>query len=321
MKTFAWSAAVFLIVSLAVASRAAGAVDSTGIKLLQDRENEKALAFFETAVRKNSGDAEAQYYLAVSLQRLHRMDDAQEAIEAALEKNDNVSKYHYLRGVILGEKARDANVFSQGLLAPKIKREFLRAAELDPKNADAHAGLFNFYYMAPGIMGGSEEKAFEEAKIVTTLDPYKGHMMLAGYYAKKNDAANTESEYKKALEANPKIIYTYYQYGMFLAKQKKTDQANAVFKKMIDADPKNFDAHYMYGRALYNLDRWDEAIGKFQYALFLEKNNPPSVWMLANSYEKKGMTQKAKETYQWLLQAEPSGKRADLAREKLKELH
>ncbi len=316
MKTFACS----LICYTVFAFSAFAAVDSTGIKLLGERENEKAQAFFEAALKNNPNDAELHYWLAASLLRQHKIDEAQDAVEAALENNDAVSKYHYLRGAILGEKAMNANVISQGFLAPKIKKAFLRAAELDPKNVDAHIGLFNYYLQAPGIMGGSEEKAFDEAKIVTGIDPYRGHVMLAAYYAKKNDASHAEREYKKAVEANPDNLNTYYQYGMFLEKQKKTDEAVAQFKKMTEVDPKDREAYFLYGRAMFNLERWDQAIEKFQYALFLENNHSASIWLLANCYEKKGMTAKARETYQWLLKADPNGRRADAANKKIKEL-
>ncbi len=316
MKSFALSSILCILFALS----AFAAVDSTGIKLLGGRENEKAQVFFEAALKNNPNDAELHYWLASSLLRQHKIGEAQDAIEEALEKNDAVSKYHFLRGAILGEKAMNANVISQGFLAPKVKKAFLRAVELDPKNADAHIGLFNYYLQAPGIMGGSEEKAFDEAGIVAGLDPYRGHLLLAAYHIKKNDAVNAEREYKKSIDVNPENLNTYYQYGMFLEKQKKTDQASAQFKKIIEIGPKDHEAYYLYGRAMLNLERYDQAIEKFQYALFLEKNHSASIWMLANSYERKGLTAKAKETYQWLLQADPNGRHADDARKKIKEL-
>jgi len=282
MKTSVYTIVACLLFSMT----AVAAVDSTGIKLLRDRENEKAQAFFESAVKKNPNDAESQYYLAAALLRLHKVDEAQDAIEEALERNDNVSKYHYLRGAILGEKAMNANVISQGFLAPKIKNAFLRAAELDPKNIDAHIGLFNYYMRAPGIMGGSEEKGFAEAKTIIGLDAHRGHMTLAGFHASKKEWQKAEAEYKLALAADPKSVY----------------------------------GHYQYGRTLFNMERWDQAIEKFQYTLYLEKNHAGSIWMLAAAYEKKGLTAKARETYQWLLQVDPNGRRADDARKKLKEL-
>jgi tetratricopeptide (TPR) repeat protein len=320
MKTSLLYLVATFVITLSVSAGSSTAVDSTGIKLLGARENEKAQAFFEAAVKQHPDDAELHYWLAVSLLRQHKIGEAQDEIDEALDRNEKISKYHFIRGAILGEKAMNANVISQAVLAPKVKNAFLRAAELDPKNIDAHIGLFNYYFQAPGIMGGSEEKALAEARIAVALDQYRGHMMLAGYYGKKNNTADAESELKKAIEANPAKLDAYYQYGMLLDKQKKPELANAQFKKLIDTDPKSFDGYYMYGRAMFNLERWDLAIEKFQYALYIDKANDNAIWMLANCYEKKGLTAKARETYQWFLQVDPVGRRGDTARQKVKDL-
>lgn len=320
MKIIILLCAFTIITALLFPERACAAVDSTGIKLLASRDNEKAESYFEAAVKRNPKDAELQYYFAVSLLRMHKSDEAQDAIDEAIGINDGVSKYHYMRGVILGDKAMKANVISQGFLAPKVKNAFLRAAELDPKNFDAHAGLFEYYVNAPGIMGGSEEKAMEELHIMQGLDPFRGHLTSARYYARRNDELTADIEFKKAIAADPKNIDGYYQYGMFFGRQKKMDKAVGQFKKMVDLDPKNYEAYYQYGRGLFNLDQWDQAIEKFQYALYLEKNDPASIWMLGSSYEKKGLNSKAKETYQWLLQVDPKGRRAEEAQKKVNEL-
>jgi tetratricopeptide (TPR) repeat protein len=317
MKTAAWCVVCCFVISAGVFA----SVDSTGIKFLNAGKTKQAQAFFESAVKQNPRDAESYSLLAMSLLRQGKFDEAADAIDAALDIDDHVSNYHYIRGAVLGEKAMRANVFSQGLLAPKIKKEFKRAVELDSKNIDGHIGLYNYYIQAPGFMGGSEEKALEEAKIILSLDAFRGHQFLATYYLKMTDSASAEAEYKKAIAADPKKPNGYYQYGMFLGNKKKEDQAYAQFQKIIDLDPKGSDAYYTYGRAMYNLERYDKAIEKFQYTLYLEKNHPSAIWMLANCYEKKGMKVKAIETYQWYLQADPNGRRAEMAQQKLKDLH
>jgi tetratricopeptide (TPR) repeat protein len=316
MKQIALCVVCMILFSL----NASGAVDSTGIKLLRDGKLQQAQAFFEAAAKSNPRDPEVKYNLAWSLLRQGKFDDAEDAIDEALELDENVSKYHYTRGAVLGERAMRANVISQGLLAPKIKNAFKRAAELDPKNLDAHIGLFNYYMQAPGFMGGSDEKGFEEGKIVVALNAYRGHLMLAGYYANKKDVANADAEYQKMIAADPKNTDGRYRYGIFLVNQKRYDDALAQFGKILDVDPKSSQTNYLYGRGMYNMERWDKAMEKFQYVLYVEKNDPPAIWMLANCYEKRGMTVKAKETYQWLLQVEPNGHRADMAREKLKSM-
>ena len=144
---------IFLII-LCTVSFVSAQTDSTGIALFNQRKYSESQKFFEKAVKNNDKDAEGWYYLAYSNLALGELDDAEDEIDEAIDLNENVSKYHLLRGQILGQEAQDANIISQGILAVKVKNAFLRASELDPANIQAHTALFNYYSIAPGIMGG-----------------------------------------------------------------------------------------------------------------------------------------------------------------------
>ncbi|MEW5799815.1 MAG: tetratricopeptide repeat protein [Bacteroidota bacterium] len=308
------------ILSCVVACCALSQIDSTGIKLIEQRKYKEAQSFFESAVEKNKRDPEARYYLAVSLSRQGNFDDAEDEIDEAIELNENVSKYHHARGEILGQQAMNANVFSQALLAPKIKNAFLRASELDPSNIAARIALFNYYIMAPGIMGGSEEKALAEVDAVTKLDPFRGHLLHANYFSRKKDSVNAESEIKKAIEAAPERGGGYKQLGYFYMNQKRYKEAYGQMKKYIDLEPKNPDAYDSYADVLRSHGKFDLAIEKYLLALSIDKNFSASIFSLADCYEKKSMNQKAKETYQWFLSVEPDGRRAETAKKKINEL-
>ena len=308
------------ILSSVVACCSISQIDSTGIKLIEQRKYKEAQSFFEIAVEKNKRDAEARYYLAVSLSRQGNFDEAEDEIDEAIDLNENVGKYHHARGEILGQQAMNANVLSQAFLAPKIKNAFLRASELDPSNVTARVALFNYYIMAPGIMGGSEEKALAEADAVTKLDPFRGYLLRANYYNRKKDSVNAESEIKKAIEAAPERGSGYKQLGYFYMNQKRYKEAYGQMKKYIDFEPKNPDAHDSYADVLRAEGKFDLAIEKYLLALSIDKNFSASIFSLADCYEKKSMHQKAKETYRWFLAVEPDGRRAETAKKKINEL-
>jgi tetratricopeptide (TPR) repeat protein len=307
--------AAFFIVSIVFAQ-----VDSTGIKLIEQKKYSEAKSFFESAVKKNKKDSEARYYYAMSLMFLRNIDDAEDEIDEAISINEKISKYHMLRGNILGQKAMSANVVSQGFLAPKIKNAYLRASELDPSNIDARNGLFMYYLMAPGIMGGSDEKALEQANAITALDVFRGHLTLATYYNRKKDFQKAETEYKEAIKCDPKKGIGYKQFGYFYMNQKRYADALEQMKKYIEVDPKNPDSHDSYADVLLNEGKIDQAIEKYQFAISIDKNFSPSIFSLAECYEKKGLKVKAKETYQWFLTIEPEGRRADAAKKKINEM-
>ncbi len=295
-------------------------VDSTGMKLIEQRKFAEAQSFFEGKLKANAKDAESKYQLARVFVFQRNMDEAEDAIDDALELNDRDARFHFLRGQILGEIAQNANIFKQGILAPKIKNAFLRAVELDSTFVDAHVGLYNYFIMAPGIMGGSEEEALKQANVVVALNSYRGHLLLANFHQRKKEAAETESEYRKAIDAEPKRTGGYKSLGYFYIGEKRYDDAIVQFRKYVELDPKNPDALDSYGDVFFNQGKYDEAIEKYNAALFLDKNFSPSIYQLGSCYEKKGMNAKAVETYQWYLSVAPAGRFAEAAKKKIKEL-
>jgi tetratricopeptide (TPR) repeat protein len=296
-------------------------VDSTGIKLINQKKYSEAQTYFEASIEKNKKDPEAHYYLSVSLSRQGKFDDAQDAIEEAIDLNENVSKYHLMRGNILGQKAMNANVISQGFLAPKIKNAFLRASELDPSNVATRIALFNYYVVAPGIMGGSGEKAMEQANVIVQLNPYRGYLLLANYYVRmKNDTAEAEKQIKKAIAFKPDTGDGYKQLGYIYLNQKRFADAYHQMKKYIDLEPKNPDSHDSYGDVLKAEQKYHLAVEEYLQALSIDKNFSASIFSLADCYELQGLKQKAKETYQWFLTVEPQGRRAESAQKKINEL-
>src|SRR6476660_3394121 len=79
--------------------------------------------------------------------------------EKAVAQNPKSAEAHYLLGTAYGSQAETAGIFGQASLAGKTKDEFEKAVELDLNLLDARFGLIQFYTFAPGIMGGSYDKA------------------------------------------------------------------------------------------------------------------------------------------------------------------
>lgn len=294
--------------------------DSTGIKLIGQRKYKEAQTYFEAAIARDGQNAEARYYRALTLMIQQQLDDAEDEIDEAIDLNDQSAKYHLLRGQILGQQAMGANIVSQGFLAPKIKNAFLRASELDPANVEARISLYNYYIMAPGIMGGSEEKAVDQVKAIERIDPFRGHLLRANYYGRKKDTVNAEREIKKAIAAAPEKGGGYKQLGYFYLNLRRFGEAQVQMEKYIAAEPMNADAYDSFADVMKAAERYDQAIEKYLHALAVDKHFAPSIYSLAECYEKKSMNQKAKETYQWFLTVEQNTKRSETAQKKIKEL-
>lgn len=83
-----------------------------------------------------------------------------------------------------------------------------RALELDSQNAEAHLALGVYYLYAPGLLGGSPQKAVEELKKVETLGDettrFLAHRWQGVAYAKLGQIEEAQQHFLKALAIYPK---------------------------------------------------------------------------------------------------------------------
>src|ERR1051325_7603084 len=111
------------------------------------------------------------------------VDGPVDLLEKAVDQSPNSAEAHYYLGGAYGSKAQKANRFSAASLAGKTKDEFEKAVALNPRYVEARFGLVEFYTFAPGIIGGSYDKALAQAAEIRKLDPLQGHRAYAIVYS------------------------------------------------------------------------------------------------------------------------------------------
>lgn len=281
--------------------------------LYESKKYEDAKKILAKVAEGNKDYAAAQYYLGRIAFDQNELDDAEDFMEEAIEANDKVADYHYWLGSIFGTMARDANVLKQGMLAPKIKNEYEKTVALDPKNMDAHWGLISFYTEAPGFMGGSFEKALNEAAAIQKLNEGDGHRAHGLVYAKQEKFAEAEKEYQLAYKVNP--AYTNPLVNFYL-NRKQNDKAFTFLEEALKAQPESMIIAYQIGRTSAitgeKLDRGEQCLVK--YLSYQPKTNEPShagaQMRLGQIYEKRNNKAEAKKRYEAALKLEPSQKDA-----------
>ena len=112
--------------------------------------------------------------------------------------NDKSSVHHLWLANALGDQAEHANKLKLPFLARRMKWEFEKAVELDPTSIDARHGLIQFYSQAPGVMGGSMDKAKEQAREIEKLNAMRGHFEMARLLERDKDIVGAEKEYTAA---------------------------------------------------------------------------------------------------------------------------
>ena len=179
-------------------------------------------------------------------------DDLDAAValgEKAVAAEPGSSQAWLWLGRSYGRKAQKASIFSQLGLAKKCKTAFEKSVALDPKNVDARDGLVNYYLQAPGLAGGSKEKAKEQAAEIVKLDALRGHIVFGSVLAADKDLAGAEAEYKKANEAEPNGYRGAVALSGFYINQKRWADARVLWqKRLASADPADALPHYQLAR-------------------------------------------------------------------------
>lgn len=123
------------------------------------------------------------------------------------------------------------------MLAPKMKSAWEKAIALDSKNLDARTSLIQYYLQAPGILGGSVEKAIEVAGQVLKLKPAEGHRQLGNIYMHEKKTTEAEKEFILMAKTDPAYASAL---ANFYTGQKQYDKAFQLFEEAIQKTPADF---------------------------------------------------------------------------------
>ena len=106
----------------------------------------------------------------------------------------------------------------------KVHVEFEKAVELAPDNWEARTDLAEFYLEAPGMVGGSEEKARAQADALLALNPGMAHWVRARIAQKHKNNDDAEQEYHLAIEASHGGARAWVSLAGFYHKTNRLDE-------------------------------------------------------------------------------------------------
>jgi len=253
---------------------------------------DEAKSLLAQAIASDPKNAEAHFLLGEILYAFGDYQQASEQAQEAVALDDSKSDYHLLLGNALSGLVDSAGVFKKMSLARQMKAEFERAVALNPKSIPARIALLEFYAQAPSMVGGGPDKAFDQAKQIGALDPLEGHYAMAALYLDQKKFAQSEDEYKAAINANPKRAKSYSELAFLYIQEKKDSEAQPAFKHAFELDPNYLPACFGVARSdLLSGQNLDEAERLFkQYLARWPDENEPSLanadWRLGQVYEK-----------------------------------
>jgi tetratricopeptide (TPR) repeat protein len=243
---------------------------------------EKAVRFFDEgrivqskplfldAVKDDPHNAEAYYYLGW-LTINSDYAGAIEYLENAVNLNGSAAKYHLMLGNAYGVKAQRGGIFGKLGAASNCKAQYLMAISLDAKFTEARVNMIEFYLQAPGIVGGSVEKAVAESDTIKTYDPYAGYIAEARVHEYQKEKVKQEECYRKAISIDPKNFIAYKALWLMYMNENNVRQADEIFKKAVSSVTNTSDIYFQMGLFYVGKNEFVKAREMFEATL---KKNP-----------------------------------------------
>ena len=145
--------------------------------------------------------------------------------------------------------------------------EYLRALELDPKNADFNNRLAINY-----DEWGKTAKSVEYYQKAIELKPnHVLYFSLGSAYEKLGKFDDAAKAYQESIRIKPTFTYALYNLAVLDSKQDRPQEAIELLRKVVELEPKNIFAQHALGM-LYV--RTGEKTGAMQQYYILQTLNP-----------------------------------------------
>jgi tetratricopeptide (TPR) repeat protein len=196
---------------------------------------------------------------------------ASSLLEHEVARAPKSAELHYLLAKSYTLEAKQtSNAVRLAFIGWKVGEELEVALSLDPSRNDARLDLIRYYELTPRILGGSAEKAGEQAAELARRDAALG-AFAAGYlsYREKEYGPARQSlrQAVKLAKDDATRVMALTWLGWLSQETQQYDDAFAAFDGILIIDPKHASALYETGRtavfANRELDRGEEALRKY----------------------------------------------------------
>jgi tetratricopeptide (TPR) repeat protein len=181
---------------------------------------------------------------------------------------------------------------------------FAHTLAVTSRNGMAENSFGSALYERGDVAGAAEHF---QAAVEYTPDLPVAHYNLAMIRQRENRAADAEREYKIALQLTTDPLEaapTHNNLGVLYLGARNYPAATAEFDAAIKLNPAEYNSYMGRGRIELQQSKYDAAIGDFARAAQIAAT-PEALFLLGNTFEKKGEPQRAIDAYKAALQVAP----------------
>jgi serine/threonine protein kinase/DNA-binding winged helix-turn-helix (wHTH) protein/tetratricopeptide (TPR) repeat protein len=196
---------------------------------------------------------------------------------------------------------------------------FTSAVKRDPTYASGYAGMADAYLLLGELTGSAPQGTFTQARAAAEqalkLDNRlaEAHASLGAIDRNEAKWADSEREFRKALELNPSYATAHHWYAELLVDRGRLDEALAEIERAAQLDPLSLAINTRKGRILLLARKLDQAIAQLRATVDMDSQFYMSHANLGDAYMLKGMYPEA--ALEWRKSAELNPRPLDMVRE------
>ena len=319
------------LLTLSVAQADAPVASSEPVNRFLTLADSRPESVAKLLLRNDLSERESQSLLGRLSEQHESLELAVEMLEDALDDapdNALLQQYFGQLSCMLAGHA-DTGMLSKASYAGDCREALETATTLNPKLLTAWQGLFDFYRMAPAVVGGGIDKAERVIERIAALDPAQAEVARAGLALQQEQYVKMREYFAKAAVLDPsKADQIRLQESLALMRIEDYPSAHAVLKTLPSSGEHAAQVQYQLGRiaVLAAQPAWyNEA--EQQLLAYLERSDlnsshpskPWAAFRLGQLYELMGKTEQAKARFLWAAAQQPDARlKAELKKKAIK---
>ena len=249
--------------------------------------------------------------------------DAARWLDAAIALDPRHVDAYVWRGRTYVQEIETTNFLRKGAVAGRARSMFEKAVEIDPSSFEAREARTEYLMNAPGIAGGSIDKARAEANAAKRVSPIRGAILVGRVEEKAGNTAAAEAEYRGMITSFPDSSGGWESLSTLYQTQSRWDDAFRIIDDRLRANPNDYGMLYQLGRAAslsgQRLEAGEEALRRYLTRDNARKAFDGGVhYRLGAIRERRGDPQGARSEYELAVALDPRNLAAKRALERLR---
>ena len=277
--------------------------------LLAHHHLEEADSLAQVLQKQFPENPQVQARLGIVALSFYNVDKAIEFLKKATQRDPDPRSFFWL-GNAYGLKMNAVSIWKKRSMAKAMVAAWEKAAQLDSQQVRYWMALYQYYFFAPGLVGGNKKRAEVIARYIRQKFPVYGEFLAAFPLAKAHKHKEAINHLQKLLSRYPNFQPAYFFLAQLYEKKQNYPQAIKVFRQLLTKRPENAEAWAALGEIYFRQSQYDSACMALQKAVKLHPYLPHALYRLGQCYEKTGLLHKAKLLYQRYLHYFPHHPRA-----------